>query len=253
MKITKRKAILLLILIMIPVLAFYGCGRNDNDDEEIVDESPGQDEEIDEDEEGDEEEETTNGEEEETGEDMDLETLFGSMEYPVNFSYEMTMDSREMGSYTTQIWIMDEKMRSEGEWEGQTFITILDEEYYYTLDPSAMTAMRFPIEDSVPMEEDFEEEPRIDEFMIEEDWENLTYLGEETINGVETYVIIDHSDEVEYKMWIHQEYGIPMRMESSGPSPEDDYIMEVRKLVVGEVRDGDFEIPDEYEIMDFGF
>jgi len=259
MKLMKRKVFLVLILLMIPVLAFYGCGGND-DNEDTTDESPaGQetevtDEEEDEDEvdtEGEEEQDATDEDEIETGY-TDLESLFGSMEYPTNFYYEMTMESEEMGSYTTQIWMMDEKMRSEGEWEGQVFITIQDEEHYYTLDPNTMTAMRFPIEENDTMTDEFDDEPRIDEFMVDEDWENITYEGEETLNGVETYVIIDRSDEAEYKMWVHKEYGIPMRMESSGSSLEDDYVMEVRNLQVGEVSDEDFEIPDDYEIMDFG-
>lgn len=252
MKLTKRKTVLLLILLMIPVLAFYGCGGNDDNEETTGDSPAGQETEGTDEEEGEmDEEEEESMDEDESGE-IDLETLFGSMEYPTNFYYEMTMESEEMGSYTTQIWIMDEKMRSEGEWEGQMFVTIQDEEHYYTLDPNTMTAMRFPIEESDTMMDDFDDEPRIDEFAVDEDWENLSYEGEETLNGVQTYVIIDRSDEAEYKMWIHQEYGIPMRMESSGASPEDDYVMEVTNLQVGEVSDEDFEIPDDYEIMDFG-
>ncbi len=262
MRITKSKTMLLLIIIMIPLLALYGCGGEDND-EEMAEESPGEEEELDEEEEPGEEEELDeeeepgdedeNGDQEqETGEDRDLESIFGAMDYPSNFSYEMTMESENMESFTTRLWIMDELFRSEGEWEGQTFISIQDGEYYYMLDPDAMTAMRFPADQETPMEEDGADEPRADEFMIEEDWDRLTYHEDEEINGVATYVVSDSYDEVELRMWIHQEYGIPMRIESTGPDPEDNYVMEVSNLQVGEVTEEDFEIPEDYEVMDFG-
>jgi len=259
MKISKRKTMLILIIIMIPLLGLYGCGGDDND-EEITDESPGQEEEFDDqtgeedpvDEEGEPQEEDPVDEEQENGEERDLESIFGSMDYPVNFSYEMTMESEAMETFTTRLWIMDEMFRSEGEWEGQTFISIQDEDYYYMLDPNAMTAIRFPADQEVPMEEDEVEEPRVDEFMIEEDWDRLTYLRDETINRVDTYVVSDSYDDVELIMWIHQEYGIPMRIESTGHDLEDNYVMEVQNLQVGEVTEEDFKIPEDYEIIDFG-
>ena len=261
MKPTKRKTLLILmIIIMIPLLAFYGCGGEDND-EEMTEETTGEEEELDEtetpgeeepDDEGENGEEDPGDEDQESGEDRDLESIFGSMDYPVNFSYEMTMESEAMDSFTTRLWIMDDMFRSEGEWEGQTFISIQDDEYYYMLDPDTMTAMRFPSDQEPPMEEDAEDEPRADEFMIEEDWDRLTYHEDEEINGVATYVVSDRYDEVELRMWIHQEHGIPMRIESTGPDPDDNYVMEVSNLKVGEVTEEDFEIPDDYEIVDFG-
>ena len=258
MKNKSRRKLLLLIILMIPILAFYGCGGND--DEDPVDETPVDDvddedvDDVDEEPSDDEDgEDPADDEDEDTGEDVDLETIFGAIDYPENFSYEMTTDSQEMGSYTTRLWIMGEKMRSEGEWEGQVFISIQDGEYFYTLDPETMTAMRFPIDQDDPMEGDFDDEPRADEFMIDDDWDRLEYVGEETLNGVRTFVVIDRFEDIEYKMWIHYEYGIPMRIESSGPNPEDDYVMQVTNLRVGDVTDEDFEVPEDYEIMDFGF
>lgn len=254
MRINKRKAVYLLMFLMVPILAFYGCSGN-NGDEEIVDGTPDQEEgigeeEMDEEDEGDEENATD--QEEETVGNRDIESIFGSMDYPTNFSYEMTMESEAMETFTTRLWIMDEMFRSEGEWEGQTFISIQSEEYYYMLDPDTMTAMRFPADQDFPMEEDSGDEPRVDDFMIEEDWHRLTYHEDEEINGVATYVVSDSYDEVELRMWIHQEYGIPMRIESAGPDPDDNYVMVVRNLQVGTVTEEDFEISEDYEVMDFG-
>ena len=250
-----RKTMLILIVILTPLMVFYGCGGAENE-EEVSEEIPGEEEEYDEEGEnalGDEDDDEEFDDEGQVHDDSrDLESIFGAMDYPVNFSYEMTMQSESMETVSTRLWIMDEMFRSEGEWEGQTFISIQDGENYYMLDPDTMIAMRFPRDQEDFMEEDAGEEPRVDEFIFEEDWERLTYLEDEELNGVATFVVRDSFEDVELRMWIHQEYGIPMRIESSGPEPEDNYVMEVRNLQVGNVTERDFEIPDDYEIMDFG-
>ncbi len=252
-----KKGLLLLILIMIPILALYGCGGND--EEEPVTETSEENEqeaaEGEEEEEGDSDpeesaEEEEEASEEESWEERDPESIFTAMEFPDNFSYNMTMESEEAGAYTVTYMMMGEKYRTEGEWEGQRVITIQDDEHYYFLDPEEMTAMRFPIDQAQALEED-SEESQFEDFSIEEDWERLELVGEETINGAETYIVLDQEEDVEIRMWIHKEYGIPMRIESSGPNPEDDYVMEVTNLQVGEVSEEDFEVPEDYEIMDF--
>lgn len=168
----------------------------------------------------------------------------------------MVYESEGGESYTTRLWMMDDKMRMESEWEGHTFITIHDGENVYSLDPSTMIAMKIPLDD-----EDYEEDNplddqfQLDDFMIDDDWNKLAYVKEETLNGVKTYVVTDslNDDGTEYKMWIHQKYGIAMRIESSGPNDEDDFVIEVNDFKVGEVTDKDFEIPKDYEVMEFSF
>lgn len=235
--IKKRRILLLLILSLMFALALYGCGSNEQDDQQNND--PDQQEQ--------------NGNDNE--DDVDLETVFRDVEYPTNISYEMTIQSEGASSYTSRLWIMDDKMRNEYEMEGMTFISIYDGERFYTLDPSTKIAMRYPIDDEELEEDDIDDEPALGDFIDDDDWASLNYVQQEMLNGVKTYVVLDSFDDldIEYKMWIHHEYGIPMRVESSGPNPDDNYVLEVSNLKVGEVTEADFEIPEDYEVMDLGF
>lgn len=232
----KRRVVLLLIISLMFALALYGCGSNDEDDQQNND--------------PDQQEQNNNDNED----DVDLETAFRDVEFPTNISYVMTIQSEGASSYTSRLWIMDDKMRNEYEMEGMTFISIYDGERFFTLDPSTKIAMRYPIDEELE-EDEIEEEPELGDFIDDDDWGSLDYVQEEMLNGVKTYVVLDSFDglDVEYKMWIHHAYGIPMRVESSGPNPDDNYVLEVSDLKVGEVTDEDFEIPEDYEIMDLGF
>lgn len=229
-----RRSILLIIFSLIFVLGLYGCGSSeDNDQPNNQQDQDNNDNDA----------------------DVDLVTIFKDLEYPNNISYDMTVQSQESASYTSSLWIMDDKMRSESELEGQVFISIYDGESFITLDPDTKIAMRYPTDNEASEDDTFDDEPGLGDFLVEDDWGRLTYIEEETLNGVKTYVVMDtFADlDIEYKMWIHHIYGIPMRVESSGPNPDDNYVLEVSNLKIGEVTDADFEIPEDYELMDFGF
>src|SRR5690554_2855664 len=114
----KRRLIILLIISLMVALALVGCGSNNQDDQQNDD--PNQ-------------QEQNNNEHED---DVDLESTFKDVEFPTNISYEMTIQSETASSYTSRLWIMDDKMRNEYEMEGMSFISIYDGERFYTLDPS---------------------------------------------------------------------------------------------------------------------
>lgn len=230
------RLLLLIIISLFVVLALYGCGSSNGDDNQD-DKTP-------------EQQEKDNNDKE-----VDLGTVFKGVEFPSNVSYEMVYESQGTESYTTRLWMMDDKMRMESEWDGQVFISIQDGENFYTLDPTTMTAMKFPMDDEEVEEDPIDDQVQLEDFMVDDEWDTLAYVKEETLNGVKTYVVTDslNDEGTEYKMWIHQEYGIAVRIESSGPNPDDDFVMSVNNLEVGKVTDADFEIPEEYEVMEFGF
>ncbi len=184
--------------------------------------------------------------EDDPAEDLDIEEVFSQMQFPENFSYEMVMETEDMGSFSNHISRMGEYFRSEVEMEGEHFITIRDEEYSYMLDSEEMTALRMPVG-----EEEGDEVATADELTPEDDWDRLTYIGREEIDGINTYVIEERDNDVTLTMWHHPEYGIPIRVESDGPEVDDRYVMEVINFEVDHLTEEDFQVPEDYEIIDF--
>ena len=233
-----RNLLFLIIISLFVALALSGCGSSSNVDGQN-DKIPDQQEQDDSD---------TNT--------VDLGTIFKDVAYPNNISYEMIYSLQGTESYTVRLWMMDDKMRMESEMEGQVYITIQDGENLYTLDPTTMTAMKFPMDDGEDEEDNsMDNQLQLDEFTPDDDWGDLAFVKEETLNGVKTYVVTDSlsADGIEYKMWIHQEYGIAIRIESNGPNAEDNFVLEVNNLEIGKVTDADFEIPEEYEVVEFDY
>lgn len=109
-----------------------------------------------------------------------------------------------------------------------------------------------PFHKRIPTDDESAGDVRADEFTPEDEWELLTYIGRETIDGVNTYVIIEQDNDLEITMWFHPEYGIPLRIESEGPDSEDQYVIEVINLELDHLTSEDFEVPEEYEIIEFG-
>lgn len=256
--------VMILVIFLAIILALWGCGDNNGDNDQTdaddqngqeVSESDSEDEEEDDDSgeketAEDPEEDLTDREDTETEED--LESIFSNFSMPESLSYEITVTSEEIDEHTSQFWIKGEKIRTEVEFEGQSYITIQDEEYIYTLDPQTMTGIKMPRDMNIPNQENPDEDFRADDLLEDPDFSNLTLLRSETIDGVDTYVISDTAEGYDQTLWIHKEYGIPVRIEAEGNQPEDRYIMSVSNIEVGDVSDELFEAPEDYEITEMG-
>ena len=67
------------------------------------------------------------------------------------------------------------------------------------------------------------------------------------------HVFLDESlkeDGIISTLWIHKDYGIPMKIESVGEGDFDNYVMEIIRLETGRISDDLFVIPSDYTIMD---
>lgn len=272
--INKRNAKILILTILLAVmLALWGCGDNNDDpeqdaaddmnDPEVSDEDPededndtGEDEEPADDSEDEPEEDDDSEEDPESRDDSeteeDLESIFANFSMPESLSYEITVTSEEIDEHTSQFWIKGEKIRTEAEFEGQSYITIQDEEYLYSLDPQTMTGIKMPMDMNIPDQENPDEDFRADDLLEDPDFSGLTLLRSETIDGMDTYVISDTTEGYDQTLWIHKEYGIPVRMEAEGNQPEDRYVMVVSNIEVDNISDELFEPSEDYEITEMG-
>jgi outer membrane lipoprotein-sorting protein len=190
-----------------------------------------------------------------TGQDLDeseLAALFGSGQSLDELYYEMTMTGLQMDGVTSRIWLKGERMRAETEMTGQQFIMIYDTDAVYTLDTQEKTAIKMPTDAGMGMDASMEP-VTADDFTTDVDDQNFQYLGQETINGVMCHVVqsVDRETDDGVKMWLHADYGFPMRVESLSDDPEEQYVMDVTDFRVGSVSDDQFTIPSDYEIIDF--
>lgn len=246
---TRKKWTILSILMLTTMLLVWGCGGN-GDVEEPQGEEPSQGEETPAapDVEGPEEEEEP--EEPEGLSDEELADLFANGKDMDEFFYEMNVSGFGEEDSTTGIYIKGKLMRIEGEAMGQRFMMIYNEDAFYTMDPQSKTAIKMPL--GMEDEED-RETPTLDDFTDDVDKSNMNYLGKETINGVSCHVVAskDLNTDYEVKMWLHEEYGFPMRVETRMDDDEI-YVSEVTDFQVGNISDDLFEIPEDYEVVDLG-
>lgn len=243
----KHKWVLLGVLMLLTAVLLFGCGGA-QDVEEPQGEVPSQ-------EEGSPEEggETpaTEPEEGEAGEEIskeELSELFTSGKDMDEFYYEMKVTGMGEEEYTTKMYIKEGLMRMESEVMGQSVMMIYTEDAFYTLDPQSKTAIKMPM----GLDEDEERDiPTLEDFTDDLDEGSMNYLGKETINGISCHVVEtrDLSDDNQVKMWLHEEYGFPMRIESR---TEQDtlHVSEVTDFKVGNLSDDLFEMPEGYQIMD---
>lgn len=185
------------------------------------------------------------------GEVNDRESVvakLSSMIPPEELSYEMTFSSQEYNA-TTQIWMKGDKIRMESTSDVQEqYIVIEDGDDLYMLDPDEMTGIKMTLSE----EEDFFEDDFDNDFMDGDyDWDNMRYLGTEVIKGIQTYVFEADDEYEKVKLWIHADYGFPVRME--GEEEGKTYLMEINNFKIGGVSDSMFQVPSGYEIMEMNW
>ena len=247
----KNTWIVIGILLLMGSFLFWGCGGS-GDVEEPQGEQPSQGEEgspeageetpVEEPEEAEEPEAENEISEEE------LSDLFTGGREMDEFYYEMKVTGMGEEDYTTKMYMKSGLMRMESEIMGQSAMMIYTEDAFYTLDPQSKTAIKMPMEMN---EEEERDVPTLEDFTDDVDEGSMNYLGKETINGITCHVVESRELDSGYqvKMWLHEEYGFPMRVETRMEN-EEMHVSEVTDFKVGGLSDDLFEIPEGYQIMD---
>lgn len=194
-------------------------------------------------------------EEEEPEEDTltkeELKDLFGKGKGLTELYYEMKVSGMGQENNLSRMYLKGGKMRAESEVMGQTFVMIHGEDALYILDASSKTAMKMPLGEDVEGDQDVFS---MEDFTGDVDDTSMTYVGKETLNGVPCRVVESKNlqEGYEVKMWLHEEYGFPMKMESKKQDGTEAFRMEVTEFQIGDVSDDLFEVPEDYEIVDMG-
>lgn len=244
----KKRTLIMLAVILVFSLFFWSCGSDPQDEpEEMTDPAAEETEEIDEEDEVDEQEAASeNGE---VIKEEELASLFGMGQELTEFYYEMEVTSPGFDTMISRIWFKGDRMKSDSQMMGENFVMIYDVDAIYMLEPADKTAVKMPMEMGM---DEMMDPITMDEVTEDVDDERLEYLGREEYEGLMCHVVLSTDEEygTQMKMWLHPDYGFPMKVESISDDPEEQYMMEVKNLQVGNVSDSEFEVPADYEIVD---
>ena len=155
--------------------------------------------------------------------------------------YEITMEGSGVQS-EGKVWLKKNKLKMEMTVAGQTNITIIDgeAETAYMYMPEENMAVKLPFTST---EEDFTETPA--DFLNYD--ESLVNMGETVIlNGVECQKVTVQ-DEYPVTMWIHKQYGIPVRVEVD--LGEETMTWEYRNISTAPIPDEVFALPEGVTII----
>lgn len=171
--------------------------------------------------------------------------LLGKGKNVEGMSYDYTMTSGDI-SINGKVWMQGEKIKTKAVMQGQKVITIVDGDAAYTYHPDENTAFMMDLDQAGQTEtpSDFIEDvdTRPDQYKIVD---SVVY------DGVKCKIVevtgADGQEQV--KMWVREDYGIPVRVETSVPDGEK-MVLEYKNLKLGPQPSGTFELPAGVEVMD---
>ncbi len=234
-----RLSILALILLLSLVPA---CSGGDEPAEEPSDE-PAIEEPV--------EESVEEPEEDLISDDASLFNLFGRSAGLNEYSYKMSFHTAGVEQGAMTFYMKGEKVRMEGEADGQESLIIIDGEFMYMGEPGGQI-MKFPI-DSQDATGTEGGAPSIETFTEGATADNMTFVGYEEYEGFNCPVaeMKDSESGSTVKFWLHPEYGFPLKVENMGASAEESFTMLVTDFEAGNISDDMFELPADADVLDF--
>lgn len=177
----------------------------------------------------------------------EVETLIAKSKKFDSMSFEYVIEDI-YASAEGKVWAKGSKSKNEMTMEGQTMITIVDfatdEAIVYFPQDNIAT-----LENLVPEMVGWYENPT--NYYDDLDIANVKIVGTETVDGYKCKImtVSNAKGEVESKVWVSEEYGIPLRIEAYY---EDGVVgtLEYKNLEVGSVSDAEFKLPDNVTVMD---
>jgi outer membrane lipoprotein-sorting protein len=266
----KLSIIFIFIMIAVLLLATASCSSEEasqEDGQDEVAEEPQEEQSTEDDSEDEstdenmENEESSEGSENSENEQVDAESILSNTEEPEEYYYEQTVATGGGETYTSKFWFKNDKMKVEGEEGGVPYIVIWTDEYFVNLDTQSKIAYKSVIEDNgegtdgfeTGFDSMYEDDFDFEEFEEDEAEEIIEYIGKDTVNGEPCFLFETSisGDNTVNKVWIHQDYGIVMKSETTGGTSDMNYTMEVTDFQIGDVSDDEFVIPEDYEIMEY--
>ena len=161
----------------------------------------------------------------------------------MNYDFVITSKDSSMNGKT---WVQGNKVKTEVVTEGQKMITIFDGDTIYTYSPEQNLAYKLSPDKSNKTEtpNDYTED-------LDSESDKIKILETTVYDGVKCKVVevISAESKEQMKMWLREDYGIPMRVEST-ESNGSKTVMEYKNLNVEPQPDETFKLPDGVQITD---
>lgn len=190
-------------------------------------------------EESDQPEEESEGESEAELEEADLMGILDRISNINSVKYDISFESPEE-TIEGSFWQKGQKIRLEGNIEGQNMIVIIDnaDRSAYTYIPAEELAMKVNLGEVQEVQEGSMQDQSTD---LRES--NPVIVSEETLDGKECIVVEYGEPGQEGKMWIWKEHGMPIRVETK------DTIIQAENIDFSEISDDKFTLPAGVEPM----
>jgi len=218
--------LLILLFVMLLALALVGCGGS----------AP---------EEG---EEDQNGNQSVSEEEVSAEELLAKGMSVEGFSYDYVLTMPNGEKITHKMWVKGDNMRSEMENPagGEPILSIVNKEegFIYVYQPEVNYALQMPLDQS-----DMDTTSPQD-YISDTDAESMIFTSREMFDSKECLVYEMDYEGGKGKMWIWEEGGMPLRVETT--SGMDTIVVEFLNFNIGNVADSMFQLPTGTEIMDLG-
>ncbi len=160
-------------------------------------------------------------------------------------SYDYVMTAGEQQVMHSHFSFKGENVRMEGLDPENPTLMITKGKELFIINPNEKTGFKMSTEANAGVNPAGDVKP--EENM---DKDSLKIVGKEDVNGEPCYVVATRNvvEGYDMKMWVHQKYGIMMKME--GAAPEGKMLIEVKNLKVGDIQDSEFEIPADIKMME---
>lgn len=177
--------------------------------------------------------------------DITLEELINKGKNVSGISYDLVISTSE-GQLSGKVWMQGDSMKTDMTVSGQRVINIVNgetsEAFVYM--PDQNMAMKIPIDQ---VNDQGGQTPQ--EVLGEVDPEVYS-LGEKVeLDGVMCRLITYESPEGNTKIWVREEYGVPVKIEITAGDVVN--TVEYKNLVVGEIPADTFEIPADVQVTSY--
>lgn len=175
-----------------------------------------------------------------------ISELFAKGQKLEGISYDCIVSEKGNVTLNSKVWMQGTKMKVEVTVEGQNMITFIDGDSVIGYNPDQKTAFKLSIDKT-------KQAKTPNEYLKEANSQTDKFKSQETIvyEGVKCRVISSAGPDGKEltKMWIREDYGIPIKVETVG-SDGNTSVLEYKNMKVGPLPEGTFKLPDGVQITD---
>jgi len=179
--------------------------------------------------------------------DEDLSELFKKAGEIKQLYYDFIVSNDGEELYKGKTWMKGSKVRNEMDFDGDIMVFIYDVEAGegYSYNPAEKTGMLAELDPELT-----------EDLMIPTSYTEEAASGNYRVEGTETcdghkckvVVLLDDQGAEESRLWISEQYGIPVRVE--GNTEEGFLVLEYKNLKTDPISDDVFKVPEDIEIFD---